>query len=83
MNATTSARTRALMPHEYEMIWRLIVNGPQTAAELAAARGSRYEEWTARKVAPQLRSLVRRGWVARAGTGHYSATERAFASVSW
>lgn len=81
MSGIDLATHRALMPHEYEMVWHLMVEGPSTAAELASWR--RGDHWTARNVAPQLRSLVTRGWIARAGTGHYSATDRAREAVSW
>lgn len=83
LNQSVPPTGRALMPHEYEMVWHLMVEGPSTAAELASWRNGRQGDWTAWRIAPQLRSLVRRGWVSRAETGHYSATQRAFEAVSW
>lgn len=83
---TNEMTEKPLMPHEYEMVWLLLIEGPFTAGEFAELRNRRrrdyQQEWTATGIANQLRSLVRRGWVVRIG-GHYSASEAARRAVSW
>lgn len=55
-----------MMPHEFEMLWGLSVDGPQAASEIAEMLNrpvSRLFKTDGPKVANQLRRLVKAGYV--------------------
>lgn len=72
-----------MLPHEFEMLWRLSIEGPLTAGELAAEmnRGEPdYRQQTPRVVGTKLRSHVKRGFLVR-DDGIYRLTDEGRAYV--
>lgn len=67
---TAFTRSYPIAPHEFEFVWRLALEGPLAASEIADDLNrptTALIHWTGSRIASQLRSLIKLGIVTSDG----------------